>query len=276
MSYAHVVEPGKPLRLKDHDPDRHGGLSKSEGQERTRALADEIGDLQELMYAAGQSSLLLVFQGMDTSGKDGAINKVLTYVNVQSCRATYFKVPTPEEASHDFLWRIHREAPRRGGITLFNRSHYEDVLVVRVHDLVPEKEWRKRYEQINEFESLLSVNDTVVLKFFLHISKEEQEDRLRAREADPVKAWKLSVNDWKEREFWDDYVAAYEDALTKCSTTHAPWRIVPANHKWFRDLSIAETIAGALRPHRAAWERHLAERGKQALAEIEAYRTQLR
>jgi PPK2 family polyphosphate:nucleotide phosphotransferase len=272
MSYAIQVEPGSKVDLSKLDPDHHAGLEKDEGRKLTEKLANEISELQTLMYAAKETSLLCVFQAMDTGGKDGAINKALSYLNVQSCRATYFKVPTPDEVAHDFLWRIHAQVPGRGGITLFNRSHYEDVLVVRVHELVPQKEWQRRFGQINEFERLLTSNETIILKFYLHISKEEQAERLQAREDDPLKSWKLSVQDWKEREFWDDYMRAYEDALSKCSTPHAPWLIVPANHKWYRDLAIAEAIAGALRPFRKRWTSDLEKAGKKALAEIDAYR----
>ncbi|HTQ08650.1 MAG TPA: PPK2 family polyphosphate kinase, partial [Fimbriimonadaceae bacterium] len=239
---------------------------------RLAKLAEEIEELQELMYAAKQTALLCVFQGRDTAGKDGAINRVLSYVNVQSTRVSYFKVPTAEEAAHDFLWRIHRQTPGVGGITMFNRSHYEDVIVVRVHKLVAKDVWKDRYDEINRFERLLTDSNTSILKFYLHISKDEQKERLLAREEDPTKAWKLSVGDWKERELWDDYTEAYEDALTKCSTKVAPWRIVPANHKWFRDLAIAEAIRDTLKPFRKQWMAHLESIGKAAKSELEAYR----
>jgi PPK2 family polyphosphate:nucleotide phosphotransferase len=273
MPFSHVVEPGSPVKLKSFDPDETKGLEKEGAKKKTDKLAEEIEQLQELMYAARDMALLLVFQGMDTSGKDGAINRVLKYVNVQSCRVVPFKVPSTEELAHDFLWRIHREAPETGGITLFNRSHYEDVLVVRVHELAPKEIWQERFDQINAFEKHLVDNKTTILKFFLHISKEEQEQRLLEREKDPTKAWKLSAGDWKERELWDHYQAAYEDAISKCSTKYAPWRIVPANHKWFRDLAIAEAIADTLRPFRKQWMKDLEEMGKKAMAEIEEYRS---
>jgi PPK2 family polyphosphate:nucleotide phosphotransferase len=272
MRHAHSVEPGSALTLKDHDPGRTDGLDKAEAKEKTEELAKEIGELQEMMFAAGTTGLLLVFQGPDTAGKDGAINKVLEYVNVQSCRVVGFKVPTEEERAHDFLWRVHRHTPAKGGVTVFNRSHYEDVLVVRVKSLVPKRVWRARYGQINEFEALLAATGTVILKFFLHISKHEQEERLRAREEDPIKAWKLNVNDWKERENWDAYERAFEDALSKCSAPHAPWLIVPANKKWFRDLCVAEAIAHALRPYKSDWMRHLEEVGREAKVELDAFR----
>jgi len=272
MAYAWIVEPGSKVKLDDYNPDHHDGLEKVDGQARLAKLAEEIEELQELMYAAKQTALLCVFQGRDTAGKDGAINRVLSYVNVQSTRVCYFKVPTAEEASHDFLWRIHRQTPGVGGITMFNRSHYEDVIVVRVHDLAPKEVWKERYDEINRFEQMLADSNTAILKFYLHISKDEQEERLRAREKDPTKAWKLSVGDWKERELWDEYTEAYEDALTKCSTRTAPWRIVPANHKWFRDLAVAEAIRDALKPYHKQWMEHLEEIGKKAKAELLAYR----
>ncbi len=217
----------------------------------------------------------MVFQGRDAAGKDGAINKVLEYVNVQSCRATYFKVPTAEEIAHDFLWRVHKQTPELGGITLFNRSHYEDVLVVRVHDLVSQPVWERRYDQINAFEELVASANTVILKFYLHISKEEQEQRLLAREQDPIKAWKLNAGDWKERELWDEYTEAYEDALSKCSTDVAPWQIIPANRKWFRDLAVAEAIRDALLPFRQGWDDHMEVVGQKAKAELAEYRNSL-
>lgn len=270
--HAHRITPGETVRLADHDPDRTDSLEKSEAKDMTKKLAKEIGELQEMMYAAGSTGLLLVFQGPDTAGKDGAINKVLEYVNVQSTRVVPFKVPTAEELAHDFLWRVHRHTPALGGVTVFNRSHYEDVLVVRVHELVPRSEWKDRFERINAFESLVASRGVVILKFYLHISKEEQEQRLREREEDPIKAWKLSVNDWKERERWEDYAKAYEDALSKCSTKFAPWFIVPSDHKWFRDLCVAEAIAEALRPHANDWMSVLENLGAKAKAELEEYR----
>ncbi len=272
MQHAHAVEPVTKLKLSKLDPARHDGLSKEKGQEKTKRLAKEIGELQEMMYAANTTALLCVFQAADTAGKDGAINKVLEYVNVQSCRVASFKVPTTEERAHDFLWRIHKQTPALGGVTVFNRSHYEDVLVVRVHSLVPKDVWEARYDQINDFEEALAASGTVILKFFLHISKEEQEQRLLAREKDPIKAWKLSVNDWKERGRWDDYTAAYEEALSRCSTPYAPWHVVPSNHKWFRDLCVAESIASALRPFRESWMSHLGSIGNEAKAELAAFR----
>lgn len=272
MPYAWTVDPGSKVDLSRYDPGHKEGLDKAAGAARLAELAAEIAELQELMFAARTKGLLLVFQARDTGGKDGAINRVLDYTNVQSVAVTAFKAPTEEERAHDFLWRIHPHAPPKGGIAIFNRSHYEDVIAVRVHKLVPKEVWKPRYEAINAFERLLVDADTIVLKFYLHISKEEQEERLRAREAERIKAWKLNVGDWRERELWDETTAAYEDALTHCSTSHAPWRIVAADRKWFRDLAVAEAIRDALAPHREEWEAHLAEVGAAAKAELEAYR----
>ena len=275
MPYAWTVEPGSKVDLDDFDPDHHDGLDKSDGKDRLAEIAKEIEDLQELMFAVRSTGLLVVFQARDTGGKDGAINRVLEYTNVQSVAVTGFKVPTAEEAAHDFLWRIHAHAPAKGAISLFNRSHYEDVIAVRVHDLVPKAVWKPRYDAINAFERLLTHADTIVLKFYLHISKDEQKERLLAREADPTKAWKLNAGDWKERELWDETTEAYEDALSRCSTEWAPWRIVPADHKWFRDLAIAEAIRDALKPYRKLWEEDLAKIGARAEAELTEYRKEI-
>lgn len=275
MGYAYRVKPDETVQLREINPDEKGGLSKSEALPLTDALGKEMSDLLELLYAANSKSLLLVLQGRDTAGKDGAIRHMLQFLNVQSCRVVPFKVPTVEEAAHDFLWRIHEHAPARGSIALFNRSHYEDVLVVRVHNLVPEEVWKRRYAHINAFESLLCDGNTIILKFYLHISKQEQEERLRAREKDPTKSWKLAVADWKERELWDEYTTAYEEALSRCSPAEAPWFIVPADHKWFRDLAITERIVKALRPYREEWMDELTQRGVVAKREIEAFRETL-
>ncbi len=272
MPYAWTVEPGSKVGLDGFDPDHHADLEKEEGKARLAQLAEEIAELQELMFASRSTGLLIVFQGRDTGGKDGAINRVLEYTNVQSVHVASFKAPTTDELAHDFLWRIHAHTPPKGGISIFNRSHYEDVIAVRVHELVPKEVWKPRYDAINAFESLVARASTVVLKFYLHISKDEQKARLLAREDDPTKAWKLNAGDWRERELWDETTKAYEDALSKCSTDLAPWRIVPANHKWFRDLAIAEAICDALKPHRKAWEADLAKIGSAAKADLAEYR----
>jgi len=199
-----------------------------------------------VLYAERRHAVLVVLQGMDTSGKDGTVKHVMSGVNPSGCEVVPFKVPTEEEAEHDFLWRAHRAAPRRGHITIFNRSHYEDVLVPRVHRTVPRAILRRRYEQINDFERILAENDTLIVKFFLHISKGEQRRRLAERLADPDKAWKFSANDLKERALWERYLTAYEKLLARCSTPHAPWYVIPADHKWHRNLAVASRLVDAL------------------------------
>jgi PPK2 family polyphosphate:nucleotide phosphotransferase len=272
MAYAHRIAPGKKVRLAEIDPEANGGLDKEEGIARTKLLAEELGELEDLLYFASVHGVLIVLQGMDTSGKDGAIRHMLGCMNVQSVSVAPFKVPTPEELAHDFLWRIHARTPGKGELVIFNRSHYEDVLVVRVRELVPEAVWRGRYEHINAFERLLAESGTIVLKFFLHISRDEQERRLLDREKDVEKSWKLNVGDWKERERWDDYQAAYEEALERCSTDVAPWHVVPANRKWFRDLAISQAVVDALREHAPSWRERLARIGDKAKAELATYR----
>jgi PPK2 family polyphosphate:nucleotide phosphotransferase len=269
---CHVVDGSKHVRLNEIDPDDTAGLSREKGEKRLAELGAELGELEDLLFYAGQHALLIVLQGRDTSGKDGAIREILSFSNAQSVRVEPFKVPDEDEAAHDFLWRVHARTPRRGSVTIFNRSHYEDVLVVRVHGLVPEEVWRRRYDHIRHFEDLLLDSSTILLKFCLHISKKEQERRLLDREKETEKAWKLSVGDWKERELWDDYTAAYEDALNRCGTERAPWYVVPADHKWFRNVAVLERIVTALRPYRDDWLDRLAKIGSQAEAELAVYR----
>lgn len=271
MPYAKIVKDDK-VNLKDFDPNDDHGLSEDEAEAIREELGAKMTELQDLMFAAGKHSLLIVLQGMDTSGKDGSIRQILNYCNVQSCRVAPFKVPTPEEMAHDFLWRIHQKTPGKGEMVIFNRSHYEDVLVVRVHEYVSKDVWKGRYKRINQFEELLVDNDTILLKFFLHISKDEQKERLLAREQDPEKSFKLSVGDWKERELWDDYQEAYEDALAKCSTKEAPWRIVPANKKWYRDIAIFEAIVDELTPYKKQWKSSLKELGEKEKAALDEFR----
>lgn len=272
MAFAHRIDGGKKVRLEDIDPGQHDGVSRAEGEERTRKLGAEMTELFDLLFYAGKHSLLIVLQGRDTSGKDGTIRSLLSYSNAQSCRVVPFKVPTPEEVAHDFLWRVHQQTPGRGSIAIFNRSHYEDVLVARVHKLVPDPVWKRRYDHIDNFERLLLDADTILLKFYLHISRDEQEQRLLEREKETEKAWKLNVGDWKERELWDDYTRAYEDALNKCASPDAPWYVIPANHKWFRNLAVTEAVVTALQPYRKEWLAHLDQIGAAAKAELEAYR----
>jgi len=268
MSYAFKIAPGKKVRLSDYDADADGGMSKEEGRVKLAKLTAELGRIQEELYAAGEHSVLMLLQGMDTSGKDGTIRGVLADVNPQGCRVESFKVPTEEELAHDFLWRAHRVTPRKGMIGVFNRSHYEDVLIVRVHKLAPEKVWKARYDQINDFENILAANNTIVMKFFLHITKEEQEQRLLEREQDVTKAWKLSAGDWRERERWDDYTAAYQDALSRCSSDMAPWYVVPANRKWYRNLAVCEALVDTLADYDKSWHKSLDAMSKARLAEL--------
>lgn len=272
MSLLRRLDGSKKIKLSDFDPNESGKLTREEADAELEKLGKELSELQDLLYAAQDTPVLIVLQGLDTAGKDGTIRHVLGYFNPQSCRVASFKVPTPVELAHDFLWRVHSETPGKGNVTIFNRSHYEDVLVVRVHDLVPPEVWKRRYEHINHFESLLADGGTRILKFFLHISADEQKQRLLAREDDPTKAWKLSMQDWKERELWDDYQQAYEDVLNKCSAPHAPWYVVPANKKWFRNLAIAETLVETLRPLRKDWMRRLQSIGSEELKQIRAMR----
>jgi PPK2 family polyphosphate:nucleotide phosphotransferase len=239
-----VVEPGSRIRLKHFDPGYHGKHeSRESALPKIQANLQKMDQLQYLMYAENKHSLLIVLQGLDAAGKDGVVRHVLTGMNPEGCVSVNFKQPTKEELEHDFLWRVHPRVPARGSVAIFNRSHYEDVLVARVHGLVPEKIWSKRYDQINDFERLIvTENNTTILKFFLHISKAEQLDRFKKRLDDPARQWKISDTDYKEREYWGDYVEAFEDVLNKTSTEHAPWFIIPSNHKWFRDLAISQII----------------------------------
>jgi PPK2 family polyphosphate:nucleotide phosphotransferase len=258
------------VKLSDYDPGFTAVHDREQALEELKALNEELSNLQELLAAARLHSLLIILQGMDTSGKDGTIRHVLSHVNPQGCTVQSFKAPTEEEQEHDFLWRIHKAAPRKGMIGIFNRSHYEDVLIVRVHNLVPEEVWSQRYKAINQFEKLLADNNTIILKFYLHISAKEQERRLLEREQDSSKAWKVAVGDWKEREFWKQYQLAYEDALSKCSAI--PWYIVPADHKWYRNLAIAKTLVKTMRTHRDVWKEKIEERGKAELTALRAMR----
>ncbi|MFG0244126.1 MAG: polyphosphate kinase 2 family protein [Phycisphaerales bacterium JB054] len=258
----HAVEPGSVVDLSAIDPGRTPGLSGPEEQERAAAAAlhaENIVAMQGLQYrlwAEGKRSVLVVLQGMDTAGKDGTIRHVFGPLNPQGVRVYGFKQPTPEELAHDYLWRVHRKTPAHGRIVIFNRSHYEDVLVVRVHGLVPEEVWRRRYEEINAFERLLAGSGTTILKVFLHISKGEQKQRLQARLDEPDKLWKFSSGDLAERARWDAYQEAYTDALSRCSTEHAPWFVVPADSKWYRNWAVSSIVRRALegmdpRPPRA-------------------------
>ncbi len=267
---SRIIDSPRNVDLSDYDPDDTDGVKHKEADALQAKLEAKLQRQQELLYGAGKQSVLVVLQGMDTAGKDGTIKHVMNGVNPAGCHVWNFKVPTPEELAHDFLWRVHQRTPANGMMAIFNRSHYEDVLVVRVHNLVPKEVWHERYDLINNFEHLLAHNNTIIFKFFLHISKDEQRQRLLAREDDADKAWKLSVADWQERKYWDDYQAAYADALGKCGTHWAPWYIVPANKKWYRNLFILQTLTERLASFEKDWSAELEERGKQELAALHA------
>jgi PPK2 family polyphosphate:nucleotide phosphotransferase len=267
-----LTKPGRVVRLDDVETVPPRKLTRVAAKERFSALDQELFDLQDLMWGARTHSLLVVLQGRDAAGKDGAIKHVMGGLNPRGVSVTSFGVPTVEELQHDFLWRVHRRAPRAGEVAIFNRSHYEDVLVVRVRNLVPKALWTARYQHINDFEGVLAESGVIVLKFFLHISKDEQEKRLLAREEDPAKAWKLSVEDWKQRKEWDEFTDAYEDAISRCASPQAPWVLVPSDAKWYRDLVVAEHVTAALRPYRKRWLRTLEKRGEELRKEILEWR----
>jgi PPK2 family polyphosphate:nucleotide phosphotransferase len=260
------------VRLADISEAPPKGVDKNEARKELETLGDELFDLQDLLWGARMNSVLIVLQGRDTAGKDGVIKHVAGFLNPRGVSVTSFGVPTEEEREHDFLWRIHRHTPRKGELSIFNRSHYEDVLVVRVHGLVPESLWKERFGHIRDFEELLVEHGTIVLKFFLHISREEQERRLIEREKEPRKAWKINAGDWEDREHWDDYTVAYEEALSRTATKRAPWTIVPADSKWYRNLVVARAVVEALRPYREDWQKRLDEVGVRKKAELEAWR----
>jgi PPK2 family polyphosphate:nucleotide phosphotransferase len=240
-----LVDPGKKAHLRKRDPANTLGIDEAGSD--TKPHVEELCNLQDLLYADKRYALLVVLQALDAGGKDGTIRHIFSGVNPQGCQVTPFKAPTPEELDHDFLWRVHHAVPGRGFIGIFNRSHYEDVLVARVHNLVPKSIWSERYDQINDFEKELNENAVTILKFYLHISKEEQRRRFQARLDDPKKNWKLSEADFREREHWDEYMDAYEDALTNCSTKHAPWYVIPSDHKWFRNFAIGAIVNSTLK-----------------------------
>jgi PPK2 family polyphosphate:nucleotide phosphotransferase len=238
-----LVRPGTRVNLRDYDSGfRESDDSKKSGSEKVIDLQERMDVLQYRLYAERKCSLLICLQAPDAGGKDGVVRHVIASMNPQGCRVASFKQPSAEELAHDFLWRIEQQCPKRGEVVVFNRSHYEDVLVVRVHNLVPKEVWSKRYDEINEFERRLVENGTHILKFFLHISKEEQLERFKKRLDDPDKHWKISEADYKEREYWGSYDDAYEELLSRCSKPDAPWYVIPSNHKWFRDLAISQII----------------------------------
>ena len=243
-----AIKPGHKVKLSKWDADDTLGWDKNHEMKESLASAiKRLDSFQYRLYAEKKRAVLLIFQGLDAAGKDGTIRHVMSGVDPQGCVVRSFKVPTAEEAAHDFLWRVHKAVPGEGEIGIFNRSHYEDVLVVRVHNLVPKDVWSRRYAQINHFEHMLAENQVKILKFFLHISKDEQKKRFLERIDDPDKRWKISEADFTERKYWDDYTAAYEDALERCNTPDAPWFIIPSNKKWFRNLAVSHIIDETLK-----------------------------
>jgi PPK2 family polyphosphate:nucleotide phosphotransferase len=244
----HRVEPGQEVHLDKVDPNDTSGFEGKSADEpgESKKLNEKLRQLQEMLYAEHKMKVLVILQAVDTGGKDGVIHRVFEGVNPQGVQVAHFGIPTPEEQDHDFLWRHHNRVPGKGELVIFNRSHYEGVLVERVHKLVREEVWKRRYREINDFERLLSEEDTVILKFYLHISKDEQKNRLQARLEDPTKEWKFSSNDLPERKHWGEYMMAYEDVLSKTSTDWAPWYLIPSNHKWYRDLVVSRIIVKAM------------------------------
>jgi PPK2 family polyphosphate:nucleotide phosphotransferase len=240
------VPPDTRIRLQSRDPGATHGFEKDDAAEATAEQLARLADLQDRLWAEAKRSVLVVLQGIDAAGKDGTINKVMEAFNPQGCPVTSFKVPSTEELAHDYLWRVHKAVPRKGEVGIFNRSHYEDVLVVRVHDLVPKSVWAERFDQINDFERTLAANGTTIVKFFLSIDRDEQRERFQARYDDPTKRWKFSMGDLEERKHWDDYQAAFDDVLSKTSTDRAPWYVIPANRKWFRDLAVSTILADTI------------------------------
>ena len=243
-----LVKPGSRVRLSKTDPAYTGRhVSEQEAKDQLEKYRKRLTEQQLLLYAEKKHALLIVLQALDAAGKDGTVNHVMSAMNPQGTTVTAFKGPTAMELDHDFLWRVHAHAPAKGTVAIFNRSHYEDVLVVRVHKLAPEEEWAPRYELINDFERLLRTqNNTHIIKFFLHIGKEEQLERFKQRLDDPTRNWKISDSDYKERLLWDDYTEAFEDVFAETSTRHAPWYIIPSNHKWFRNLAVSQIVAATM------------------------------
>ena len=271
MHFHRFDEPGK-VTLGGISEEPPSNVTKQEARDRLEKLGEELFELQDWMWGAKTHSVLLILQGRDAAGKDGTVKHMSGALNPRGVVVTSFGVPTEEERQHDFLWRVHKQVPQAGRIAVFNRSQYEDVLVVRVKDLVPKKIWKERYGLINAFERTLAEGNCIILKFFLHISQDEQEKRLLAREKDPADAWKLNIDDWKDRERWDEYTEAYEDAIARCASKDAPWIVVPANARWYRDMVVAEAFADALRPHKPEWRKTLDEQGKVRRRDLEEWR----
>jgi PPK2 family polyphosphate:nucleotide phosphotransferase len=273
MKHAIVFdEPGAKVRLDKLSTTPPAKLGKQAAQARFQELNQELFELQDLLWGAKTHSLLIVLQGRDAAGKDGTIKHVMGSFNPRGVHVVSFSVPSEEERRHDFLWRVHLKAPRLGEVSIFNRSHYEDVLVVRVNHLAKKGLWKRRYDHINGFEETLAEEGCIILKFFLHITREEQETRLLAREQDPLNAWKLNVDDWKDRAKWDEFTQAYEDVIEKCSAPHAPWMVVPSDAKWYRNLVVAEAVAAAMRPYRKEWRKTLQREGRIGREELGGWR----
>lgn len=244
-----LVKPGKitrKLKLEDWSTEYDVDRKKEDVERELARLSSQMSELQYKLFACKNQSLLIILQGVDASGKDGTIRHVMGALNPQSCYVKSFKAPTPEDMSHDYLWRVHMAIPQNGQIAIFNRSHYEDIIEVCVHNLVPKNEILSRYRQINDFERYLSENHVAILKFFLHISKGEQKKRLQERIEDPTKHWKISESDLRDRKYWDKYMESYEEAMSRCSTSWAPWYVIPANLKWFRNWAVAQIIVNKL------------------------------
>jgi PPK2 family polyphosphate:nucleotide phosphotransferase len=257
-----LVKPGSSFKLKAVDPDDTHGTDKNDAAEHLEKNCERLALLQYLLYAEAKRSLLVVLQGIDAGGKDGTIRHVMTGLNPQGVKVTPFKVPEGAEKRHDYLWRIHNAAPEWGQIGIFNRSHYEDVLVVRVHGLVPKPVWEKRYGQINDFERMLADSGVRIVKFLLYIDKDEQARRFQERLTDKTKGWKFSPSDVKEREYWDDYIAAYQDMLRFTSKKHAPWYVIPANKKWFRNMAVSEIVRQELEAMKLKYPKPVADLSK--------------
>lgn len=272
MNIHRFDETNGKVDLHDISAEAPKNITREEADKKVKELGEELFELQDLLWGARTHSVLVVLQGRDSAGKDGSIKNVVGYLNPRGVNVVSFGVPTREEQEHDFLWRVHKHAPRKGEFSIFNRSHYEDILVVRVHGLAPESIWKERFGHIHDFEELLSEHNTIILKYFLHITKDEQEKRLLEREKDPRKAWKLNPNDWKERDHWADYTNAYEEAISRTAHKRAPWIVVPANSKWYRDLVIAKSLVETLQQYKKEWQNKLDQIGTEARQELDTYR----
>lgn len=272
MNIHRFDETNCKVDLHDISADAPKHITREEADKKIKDLGEELFELQDLLWGARTHSVLVVLQGRDSAGKDGSIKNVAGYLNPRGVNVVSFGVPTREEQEHDFLWRIHKHTPRKGEFSIFNRSHYEDILVVRVHKLAPESIWKERFGHIHDFEELLSEHNTIILKYFLHITKDEQEKRLLEREKDARKAWKLNPNDWKERDHWGTYTTAYEEAISRTAHKRAPWIVVPANSKWYRDLVIAKSLVDTLQQYKKEWQDKLDQIGNAARIELDAYR----